>query len=271
MMKLNDIIYDRPCGSNTKRIHLLSTSEDPQLSTWGMFKNTIIEAPVIIGRSQLDISFIGAFTNINLRDVKSPTTNCVIECQSIGRYSMIAYSTNIGLVGHPVDFLSANIVFRYDAKTSYARDFFPLNNDEYERVTRDLYIQHSKKPLSVIGNDVWIGYGATILNGVHVSDGTIVAAGAVVTKDTEPYSVVGGCPARIIKKRFSDSIIEQLLELKWWDYEPSIMHGVDMVNIQKGIDTIRYKVENEQCRIFRPISIITDNVTNTFTIHDPEI
>lgn len=68
-----------------------------------------------------------------------------------------------------------------------------------------------------IGNDVWIGHGAIILQGVQVGDGSIIAAGSVVTKNIEPYTIVAGNPARPIKKRFSENIITELLELKWWN------------------------------------------------------
>jgi len=69
----------------------------------------------------------------------------------------------------------------------------------------------------IIGNDVWIGANAIILQGVTIGDGAIVAAGAVVTKDVPPYAIVGGVPAKVIKYRFPDSTIVKLLEIKWWD------------------------------------------------------
>ncbi len=70
----------------------------------------------------------------------------------------------------------------------------------------------------VVGNDVWIGYEAVILAGVTIGDGAIVAARAVVTQDVPPYTIVGGVPARPIRKRFSDQEIERLLTLRWWDW-----------------------------------------------------
>lgn len=70
----------------------------------------------------------------------------------------------------------------------------------------------------VVGNDVWIGYNATIMTGVTIGDGAIIATNSTVTKDVEPYTIVGGNPAKIIKKRFSDEHIELLLEIKWWNW-----------------------------------------------------
>ena len=70
-----------------------------------------------------------------------------------------------------------------------------------------------------IGNDVWIGNSATIMSGVTIGDGAIIAANAHVIKDVQPYSIVGGNPAMLIKYRFSSEIIELLLQMKWWDYD----------------------------------------------------
>jgi len=71
----------------------------------------------------------------------------------------------------------------------------------------------------VIGNDVWIGHNATIMAGVNIGDGAIIATNATIVKDVAPYAVVGGNPAKEIKKRFSDETIEKLLKLRWWDWD----------------------------------------------------
>jgi len=70
----------------------------------------------------------------------------------------------------------------------------------------------------VIGNDVWIGYQATIMAGVKIGDGAIIGANSTVVKDVAPYTIVGGNPAKPIKQRFSEDIIERLLKLRWWDW-----------------------------------------------------
>ena len=85
----------------------------------------------------------------------------------------------------------------------------------------------------VIGNDVWIGYEAVILAGVTIGDGAIIGARAVVTKDVPPYTIVGGVPAKPIRKRFSDSDISRLLELRWWDW-PTEKIAAHIDAIQSG-------------------------------------
>lgn len=77
---------------------------------------------------------------------------------------------------------------------------------------------YPKKEDTIVGNDVWIGYGTTIMPGVTIGDGAIIATKSVVTKDVAPYSIVGGNPAKEIRKRFSEEIIQELLEIKWWDW-----------------------------------------------------
>ena len=72
----------------------------------------------------------------------------------------------------------------------------------------------------VVGNDVWLGRECLIMPGVHIGDGAIIASRSVVSRDVEPYCVVGGNPARFIKKRFDEDFIQILLRLKWWDFEP---------------------------------------------------
>lgn len=72
---------------------------------------------------------------------------------------------------------------------------------------------------TVVGNDVWIGYNATIMPGVTIGDGAIIAANATVVKDVAPYSIVGGNPAKVIKKRFSDEKISELLNMQWWNWD----------------------------------------------------
>ena len=75
----------------------------------------------------------------------------------------------------------------------------------------------------VIGNDVWIGYGAKILGGISIGDGAVVAAWSVVTKSVPPYTIVAGVPARPLRRRFDQEIIESLLRIRWWDWDDTVV------------------------------------------------
>lgn len=72
----------------------------------------------------------------------------------------------------------------------------------------------------MVGNDVWIGQNVTVLPGVHIGDGAIIAANSIVSRDIPPYCVAGGNPCRVIRSRFDRELTEYLLELKWWDWPP---------------------------------------------------
>ena len=95
---------------------------------------------------------------------------------------------------------------------------FPLFYEEWELEKSNITTAWDNKGDIVIGNDVWIGYEAVIMAGVHIGDGAIIAARAVVTKDVPPYTIVGGTPAKEIRKRFDADAIQQLLMLKWWNW-----------------------------------------------------
>ena len=95
---------------------------------------------------------------------------------------------------------------------------FPLFFEEWDLPKSELASAWDNKGDIIIGNDVWIGYDAVIMAGVTIGDGAIIGTRAVVTKDVAPYSIVGGVPAREIRKRFAPEVVEWLMELKWWDW-----------------------------------------------------
>ena len=95
---------------------------------------------------------------------------------------------------------------------------FPIFFEEWELDRKDVANAWDNKGNIVIGNDVWIGYEAVIFAGVTIGDGAIIGTRAVVTKDVSPYTIVGGVPAKLIRKRFSENVINTLLEIKWWDW-----------------------------------------------------
>lgn len=121
----------------------------------------------------------------------------------IGKYCSIGERVSIGVPMHPINFVSTSSVL--------------YHHHEIEKFC--IWPEDDILEPVIIGNDVWIGNNVTIMQGITVGNGAVLGAGAVVTHDVEPYSIVIGCPAKEIKKRFSDDLIEQLEKIKWWDFE----------------------------------------------------
>lgn len=96
---------------------------------------------------------------------------------------------------------------------------FPIFYEEWGLDAKDIRNAWDNKGDIIIGNDVWIGYEAVIMAGVTIGDGAIIGTRAVVTKDVPPYTIVGGVPAKPIRKRFDDATVERLIKLRWWDWE----------------------------------------------------
>ena len=133
------------------------------------------------------------------------TNNTTIANAQIGSFCSIGPNISVGLPMHPINYISTFPAF-FSVRKQCQITFTEKN--------------HFKERGSVkIGNDVWIGSNAIILDNIQIGDGAIIAAGAVVTKDVPPYAIVGGVPAKVIKYRFNNELIQALLELKWWTKE----------------------------------------------------
>ena len=147
---------------------------------------------------------IGANTYISSN---TQMTNC-----DIGSYCSIGPNVMAGLGTHPVKtFVSTHPSF-----------YSPINRSPVSHVTEQKFVDSER---ITIGNDVWIGAGVILIDGVTIGDGAIIAAGAVVTTDVQPYSIVGGVPAKEIRKRFTDDQINFLLALRWWDKGEDWIHA----------------------------------------------
>ncbi|PTX15077.1 chloramphenicol O-acetyltransferase type B [Pontibacter mucosus] len=122
-------------------------------------------------------------------------------------------------IGSGASFIMAgNQGHRYDWISSFP--FFYMSEVECFRDSKDGFQNAGD---TIVGNDVWIGSEAMIMPGVKIGDGAVIGSRALVTKDVEPYAIVGGNPAKIIKKRFEEEHIQMLLEMKWWDWDEEIL------------------------------------------------
>lgn len=137
--------------------------------------------------------------------------DCVIEGK-IGKYCSIGHKVSVLTGAHPVkDFVSTSPCFFSTAKQN------GLTYVKQQKFKEKVYADEENRYGVIIGNDVWIGYGATILGGVKIGDGAVIGANAYVNQDVEPYAIVAGQPAKTIRKRFEDEEIKWLMELRWWD------------------------------------------------------
>ncbi len=138
--------------------------------------------------------------NVSIGDYSYVNDGTLIGSGTIGKFCSIAYHCEIGMHQHPLDYVSTSPLL-----------YGPQN------IFQEAELWDDFRSPPIIGNDVWIASGAKILQGVHISDGAVVAAGAVVTKDVPPYAIVAGVPARTIRYRFGPREIESLLALQWWN------------------------------------------------------
>ena len=172
--------------------------------------------PTVDPTAKLHDTTLGVYCEVGARtilhevamdDYSYVVNDAQITYTTIGKFCSIAAMTRINPGNHPMH-RATQAHFTYRASA-----YFPGESDDVE------FFEWRRGHHIHIGHDVWIGHGAIILPGRNVGTGAVVAAGAIVTKDVPAYNIVGGNPARVTKRRFTESVAGRLAELAWWEWD----------------------------------------------------
>lgn len=152
---------------------------------------------------------------------------------SLGRYCSFSWDIKFPGPRHPIELLSTG-GFVIGSVTDMWKTYLADSGQRFDNIQ-----PNPQKPGTIFGHDVWIGQDVTIMSGLNIGNGAVIAAASVVTRDVQPFAVVGGNPARFIRWRFPEDVIETLTEIRWWRYDYPALQRIDLSCIQASIRDLR--------------------------------
>ena len=166
----------------------------------------------------------------------------------VGRYCSIARDVAWMGASHPMEWASTSPFF-YDPEVAAARSFRALHDPEPPALPE---WPGAESRETQIGHDVWIGEGAMIGRGVTIGDGAVIGARTLVLKDVPPYAIVVGHPARVLRMRFPEPLVERFLALKWWRYAPNALSRLAVTEPERFLDELEDLISRREIREIRP-------------------
>ncbi|SFL28052.1 hypothetical protein SAMN03159423_0795 [Bradyrhizobium sp. NFR13] len=176
--------------------------------------------PAVDPTAKLVDTELGAYTEVGARTILNEVTmgdysyvvnDAQITYTTIGKFCSIAAMTRINPGNHPMH-RATQAHFTYRASA-----YFPGESDDAD------FFAWRRAHHCTIGHDVWLGHGAIVLPGRKIGTGSVIAAGAIVTKDVAPYTIVAGNPARAVRRRFSEAVEDGLMDLAWWNWDHEML------------------------------------------------
>ena len=224
------ILKTRRVSTTLKIGHALNFAEDMEIEPYsGIFRGFVLPR-----RS-------GAFSYSN-----SP----VHRMATMGRYCSIAAGVRIMGNSHPHAWISIS-PFSYGSWRSHANIAAAVEDANQTSSWTDLHFRASKGA-PIIGNDVWIGQDVLLSQGISIADGAVIAAGSIVTKDVEPYTIVGGTPAKLLRRRFPEDLTDRLMKSQWWNYRFTDFAGMPFDKPAAFLDQLGDKIASGNIQPYRP-------------------
>ena len=196
-------------------------------------KNVITDPAIEVGDYTVYDDFAGDPRDFQRNNVLYHYPECNHDRLTIGKFCSIA-------CGAKFLFTSGNHTLR-----SLSTYTFPIFYEEWGLDTKHICDAWDNKGDIVVGNDVWIGQNAVILPGVHIGDGAIIGANSIVGSDVEPYTVVVGNPAKKLRNRFDDEMIDILLKFKWWDKSVDEINRLIPILTCSDLDKVKSEIKKQ--------------------------